>query len=221
MTTTNTTTTPSDNAPNQTDPRPLFTRSLALASHAIGAVRADQLEQPTPCDEMTVEKLIAHLVSVVDRLAVIGAGGDPFGVADYAEGEGSDRWQAVFDASIEKAETVWADDAVLTRMLTLPWAQLPGFIALPIYINEISVHTWDLATATGQTPAWDDEVLAAGYEAMQIGLPAEGRMESFDAVRDSMPEGQRDFTPPFAAAVSVGDDAPLIHKLVAWNGRQP
>jgi len=220
MTTTDTTA-PEMTAPEMTDTRPLFTRSLALASHTIGAVRADQLDRPTPCHEMTVELLVAHLVSVVDRLAVVGAGGDPFGVPDYAEGDGPDRWRVVFDASVAKAQVVWSDDAVLARMLKLPWAELPGFIALPIYINELSVHTWDLATATDQSPEWDDEVLAAGYDAIQIGLPAEGRVESFDAVRDSMPEGYQNFTPPFAAAVTVSDDAPLIEKLVGCNGRQP
>ena len=29
------------------------------------------------------------------------------------------------------------------------------------------------------------------------------------------------FDPPFANAVAVGADAPLIDQLVAWTGRQP
>ncbi len=36
-----------------------------------------------------------------------------------------------------------------------------------------------------------------------------------------MPEGMEGFTPPFAAAVHVADGAPLIDRLVAWNGRNP
>ncbi len=43
----------------------------------------------------------------------------------------------------------------------------------------------------------------------------------FEAMRASMPAEQRNFADPFADAVPVHDDAPLIDRLVAWNGRQP
>jgi hypothetical protein len=36
-----------------------------------------------------------------------------------------------------------------------------------------------------------------------------------------MPPALRDFADPFADAVPVSDDAPLIDRLVAWNGRRP
>jgi hypothetical protein len=36
-----------------------------------------------------------------------------------------------------------------------------------------------------------------------------------------MPPEHREPTDPFADAVPVPDDAPLIDRLVAWNGRRP
>lgn len=52
-------------------------------------------------------------------------------------------------------------------------------------------------------------------------LPAGGRSEMFDAIRATMPEEMRNNPDPYAAAVPVGSDAPLIDQLVAHVGRNP
>lgn len=67
------------------------------------------------------------------------------------------------------------------------------------------LHTWDLAKATGQSPAWDDDVLAAPLAAMQRAVPREPR------------GGQV----PFGPVVDVPEDAPAIDRLVGWYGRKP
>jgi hypothetical protein len=83
------------------------------------------------------------------------------------------------------------------------------------------VHTWDLARATGQAPRWDDEVLEVAFAAVQRDLPAVGRRALFDEVAARLPAEAGPMTPPFAEAVPVAADAPLIDRLVAWNGRRP
>jgi uncharacterized protein (TIGR03086 family) len=188
------------------DPRPIFAKAVALCRDVVAGVRPEQLDQPTACSELDVRTLGHHVLAVLDRLAIVGAGGDPSGSPDYAEGVADDEWVAAFDTFAAQVEAVWSDDAVLTNILTVPWAKLPGAIALLIYINEISVHSWDLASATGQSPAWDEGVLTTAYAAIQRGLPAEGR---------DNPEL------PFDEVVEVAADAPLIERLVAWNGRDP
>ncbi len=54
----------------------------------------------------------------------------------------------------------------------------------------------------GQRPAWDPEVLTRAFDDIRF-LPAELRGDAY------------------ADPVPVPDDAPLIDRLVAWNGRQP
>ena len=53
---------------------------------------------------------------------------------------------------------MWADDALLDLTVELPWATLSGTEVLASYTGELTLHTWDLATATGQqvsgTRAW-------------------------------------------------------------------
>jgi len=188
------------------DPRPIFAKAVALCREIVAGVRPEQLTNPTPCTEFDVRTLGHHILAVLRRVAIIGSGGDPASTPSFAEGVADDEWVEVFDPLAAQLEAVWSDDAVLTNIVTVPWAQLPGAVALLIYINEISVHTWDLAIATDQQPAWEETVLATAYAAIRRGLPAEGRED---------PEL------PFDAVVDVAADAPLIHQLVTWNGRDP
>lgn len=202
------------------DPRAVFARAVAVGATVISAVRPDQLSAPTPCRRFDVRALLGHLVGVLRRVAVFGRAEDPFSVPNVVEatdGSWSDAWQAAAD----EMRAAWADDQALTRVVRLPWAEMPGGRTLAVYTSEITTHTWDLAAATGQRPAWDDEVVAVALAAMQEVLPAENRMEIFRAVAERMPPELRDFEPPFGEAVTVTADAPLIDQLVAWTGRRP
>lgn len=203
------------------DPRAVYARAWDIATDAAAAVRTDQAGDPTPCTEYAVADLLGHLISVGRRVACLGRGLDAFSVPEVSDDVAPGAWSAAFTRIGTEFEEAWRDDATLDLTITLPWADLSGAEALAMYANEVSVHTWDLAVATGQTPCWDDSVLAVALAAMEIGLPAEGRVEQFEAVRQNMPAGFEDFTPPFAAAVEAADDAPLIDRLVAWNGRRP
>jgi uncharacterized protein (TIGR03086 family) len=73
-----------------------------------------------------------------------------------------------------------------------------------MYTGEVSTHTWDLAVATGQAPAFDDAVVTRALAAVHRKLPAE-----------------RGPGIPFAPPVPVPDDAPAVDRLVAWQGRDP
>jgi len=211
----------STETPTDFDPRAVFGRAHATARTVLDGIGPDQFEAPTPCTEFDVRTLAGHLLAVAQRVRNVGRGESPFSVPEVVEGVADDGWVAAWDETGAGVAEAWADDATLERMVELPWATLPGSATLIMWSNELSVHTWDLAIATGQTPDFDPAVLELSLAAMQIGLPAEGRTEAFEAVRANMPEGEEDFTPPFAAAVEVPEDAPLIDRLVAWNGRDP
>src|SRR3954452_24186178 len=61
-----------------TDPRPAFAGAVALAVDTAAAVRPDQLDRPTPCQEYDVRALLGHLLSVLRRVAAVGRGAQPF-----------------------------------------------------------------------------------------------------------------------------------------------
>ena len=204
-----------------TDPRPLLATAMTLAGDTIAAVRPDQLTNPTPCGSYNVHDLLGHLMGAVDRLAVVGRGVEnPFArPEEFFPDDGN--WVALWQAFATSMTEAWLDDAALNRPTMLPWAAESGHLAMRTYIAELSVHTWDLAVATGQTPTWDAEVLAVSLDVMRVALPAVGRREMFDAIRATMPPEMQGGPDPYDAAVSVPDDAPLIDRLVAHVGRTP
>ena len=204
------------------DVRNVFGKAVILAGSVIEAVRADQLENQTPCDDFTTRQMIQHLIGVLERIAVVGTGKSPFTVSGMAGDVSDDALVTAWNAHVAGVVGVWSDDLVLTNQLLVPWGSDTGAVALTRYVNEVSVHTWDLARATGQKPDWDADVLGVAYEAMTTLLPREGRREIYDAARASMPpEMAANFKDPFVDPIDLGVGASAIDRLVAFSGRQP
>ena len=198
------------------DPRPILDRAIATGGSVIARVRPDQLTAPTPCSEMDVRAMLGHLVAVLDRVAVLGQGEDP--CADTETPPPDVGWSDAWTTSARRATDAWRDDAVLEQPMALPWLQGNGAEVLASYFSELTVHTWDLAIATGQQPDWDDSVVTAALAARDF-LPAENRRALFEEISTTM--GLDEVAIPFAEPVPIPGDAPAIDRLVAWNGRDP
>ena len=203
------------------DPRTIFAHSVITGGVTIANVRADQLTNLTPCDDFDTRGLLGHLVSVLQRVAAIGRQEDPFSVPEMTTGVADDGWHAAWLDAAHAVQVAWTDDETLQRMVHLPWASMPGGPTLAMYTSEVTVHTWDLAQATGQQPDWNEVAVAVSMEAMRHGLPDADRAASFEEARKHMPPEMADFPPPFANAVTVPSDASGIDQLVAWTGRTP
>ena len=211
--------TPTPDSPALPDARPNFAVAVATAREVVSNVRPDQLHLSTPCADFDVAVLTGHVLAVLQRVAIIGRGGDPNLAPRVVTDVDAADVVAEFDRLAADAEQAWSDNAVLGSIVTVPWTKLPGAVALMIYLSEVTVHTWDLATATGQQVAWNDGAVAMSLAAMRQGLPAEGRMQDYD---ESIAAGAGgDLIAPFSAPRAVAPDAPLISQLVAWTGRQP
>jgi uncharacterized protein (TIGR03086 family) len=199
----------------------MYAKSVALTGATIAAIRPDQMQNPTPCGNFTVRKLLGHLLGALDRVAAVGRNVEnPFARPEHFE-PADGNWSLAWDQFAAEAEAAWADPASLVRPTKLPWAAESGDLALRSYVAEFSAHTWDLAQATGQQPMWDDEVLAMSLDVMRKILPAAARREMFDTIRATMPVEMRDGDDAYAEAVPVAADAPLIDQLVAHVGRRP
>ena len=198
------------------DPRPILDRAIAAGGAVIAGVRPDQLTAATPCPDMDVRTMLMHLVGVLDRIAALGTGGDPFAVTETHAPD--DAWADAWAAAGARTAAAWREDSLLEQPMALPWIQGTGAEVLTSYFSELTVHTWDLAVSTGQEPDWDDAVVTAALEARPI-LPAENRRALFEQISAGM--GLTEVAMPFAEAVPVPADAPDIDRLVAWNGRDP
>jgi uncharacterized protein (TIGR03086 family) len=202
------------------DPRPQFAAALRIAAPIIAGTRPDQLHLASPCVELDVKGLLDHLVFVLRRVAKLCRGQDAFTPGSLGDPSAERDWATEWQQASVDVEAAAADHTVLTKTIVLPWATMTGAEMLQMYTAEITAHTWDLATATHQSAAWDDDVCRVALAAMHRDLPMADRTPMWEAFRSTMPANAQ-FDPPFANAVAVGPGATLIEQLVAWLGRRP
>jgi uncharacterized protein (TIGR03086 family) len=202
------------------DPRAVFAAAVSAVRTTAEHVGPQQLHQPTPCGDFDVQELLEHLSVVLPRVAALGAGANPFeiGPALPAPGQSwSDAWLAV----AHEIQQLWSDPAILERPMSLPWVQTNGAGMMAQYTAELTVHTWDLARATGQQVDLDPRAVDTALRAYEQVLPADGRRAGFEAIAAQMPPDARPANPPFGERHETRSNAGAIERLVAWTGRDP
>jgi uncharacterized protein (TIGR03086 family) len=145
------TTEPNTTAP-MTDPREIHRRAMAQTEATVVAVEPGQLGLPTPCPEYDVRALLSHIVGGLNRVAIVGEGGDALARPARVDGVPDDGWPTAYQAASQRARQAWADDAKLDALVEVPWGRIPGRFAIAGYVQEILTHGWDLAKATVPVP---------------------------------------------------------------------
>ena len=191
---------------NTTDPREIHQRAVAQTESIVAAVTPAQFGLPTPCDQYDVRALLSHIVGGLNRIALVGEGADALAIPARADGVPDDGWLAAYQAAAARTRAAWADDAKLGALFEVPWGKVPGRIAISGYVQEITVHGWDLAKATGQPTELDPEIASWVLAVAQRILPPE-------------PRGGEEI--PFGPVVPVPPGAGVYARLAAWLGRQP
>jgi uncharacterized protein (TIGR03086 family) len=188
-----------------TDPRPLYDGALSWALGTVRAIRPEQLTAATPCSELDVRGLLAHLVATVNRATAVGRGVDATTVPWSVPQAPGDNWAGAYEEAIDAMWAVWRDrpgSERLDRTVRAPFGEVPGRAALMAYTSETLVHGWDLAVATGQDAEADPAVVGPVLAVMQRFLPAEPRGGHV----------------PFAAPVPPRDGAGPTERLANWCG---
>jgi uncharacterized protein (TIGR03086 family) len=172
----------------------------------VAGVGDDQWSAPTPCPEWDIAALVRHVVTG-NRIFIGVLSGHPVNPQLLLEQYASHGARLLPDDITDStAELVAAfrRPEVLQRPVTIPVGTVPGAVAVDIRVVENIVHGWDLATATGRQPPYDD-------------ADAEAALEFSRRAMGIVPEGRR----PFADPVPVADHAPVLDRLVALLGRRP
>jgi uncharacterized protein (TIGR03086 family) len=188
-----------------TDPRTVYAKARAQTAELVAGVKADQLDDPTPCPGYTVRGLLSHLVGGMNRAAHVGEGGNALDVPARVDDVPDDGWPAAFRTASDRVAAAWADDAKLDELRQVPWGTVPGRGVVAGYVQEVLTHGWDLATATGQPTEGDPELAEYALASARRFLPAEPRGGPI----------------PFEAVVAVPDEAGPYARLAGWLGRQP
>lgn len=119
----------------------------------LAGVRDDQLTDPTPCPDYTVGDLADH----VGGLALAFAAAARKQVLPGSENGGSgdatrleDGWRDRMTGDLAELADAWADPAAYDGEATAGGVTMPAPVMAQVALNEVVVHGWDLARATGQ-----------------------------------------------------------------------
>lgn len=181
------------------------TRVLMLL---VQGVRDDQLANPTPCDGRSLGAMLDH----VDGLAVaFTAAATKTELPPDRRGPSADAtrlapdWRVRIPARLTALAEAWRDDAAWTGMTQAGGIDLPGEHAGVVALDEVVVHGWDIAAASGQPFSCDPSLLEVVHGFAR-------------ATAEQGPAG----TPGlFGPPVPVPDGAPLLDRVLGLTGRDP
>ncbi|MFF5478581.1 TIGR03086 family metal-binding protein [Streptomyces sp. NPDC012935] len=171
------------------------------------AVTDDQLSAPTPCPDMAVRNLLGHLLGL--SVAFRDAGRKDLGpTTDTEPGSAlpdiGPGWREELPKVLDEVAEVWRAPDAWAGMTRAGGVDLPGAVAGAVAVDELVIHAWDLAVATGQPYAPDPAALQMSY----------------DFLRAAAAEGDRGGG-IFGPVVPVPEEAPLLARAVGLSGRDP
>jgi uncharacterized protein (TIGR03086 family) len=140
------------------NPLALFRRAAVVANVTVAAVRGGQLDDPTPCTQWTVRELINHVLTGNLRFVAFATGG--VGPDRFVDHVGDDH-VASFRDSLRRVTEAFEAPGFLERRVPTPFGEGTGAVVVGLRFNELFVHSWDLAKATGQSTDLDPELARA------------------------------------------------------------
>lgn len=177
------------------------------AAAVAAAVTDDQLIAPTPCTEYSVSDLLAHLsgLSIAFRDAALKTDGSA--TPEIAVTAGLDpQWRTSLPQRLDDLVTAWEAPEAWSGMTRAGGIDLPGEIAGVVALDEVVLHGWDLARATGRDYRCDPTTTRVIFDfTEQSATPAEA--DGRDGI--------------FGPVVEVPADAPLFDRALGYAGRDP
>jgi uncharacterized protein (TIGR03086 family) len=166
----------------------------------------ERLGDPTPCPDYTVGDLVEHIGGLAlaftsaahkEQSPLTNSAPDPDAARLPAD------WPTRIPADLVALAQAWRDPEAWTGMATAGGVTMPGDITGLVALDEIVLHGWDLAVATGRPYDVEPDLLAAVH----------GFVESFGS--DPATRG------PFGPIIPVPASAPLLDRVLGLAGRDP
>ena len=187
---------------------------LAPAAHEVErllqGVSDDRLGEPTPCTGTPVAGLLDHLMGLT--LAFTWAAnkqspppGEPNGPVADSDNLDPD-WRAQLPRRLSDLVEAWRAPDAWEGMAEAGGLRMPAEVMGLVALDELVMHGWDLARATGQSFTCDP----ASTEAVLAFTSESARPERADS-REGL----------FGPVVPVPEDAPAFDRALGYAGRDP
>ncbi|MGH1503241.1 MAG: TIGR03086 family metal-binding protein [Acidimicrobiales bacterium] len=136
-----------------------YTKAVYGFDHVVRLVPDDAWDDASPCEGWTARDVLGHVVAVQRYLLSLVEGTaptmDPF--TDPGQHAGDDpaaTWAETRDALLEALDQA----GVLQRVVQSFWGEMPIDSTLSNNLADTTVHSWDLARATGVDERLDQGV---------------------------------------------------------------
>ena len=170
----------------------------------LARVDDSQLGNPTPCPDLTVGDLIDHVGTLAVAFAAKArkqdnrSGPPPRPNAANLES----GWRTRIARDLETLAVSWREPSAWQGVMSAGGLEFPAEVGGVIALDELVLHGWDLAVATGQPfQATDDDIAAATAFVADFPAPRDGSL--------------------FGPAVALADDASPLDRLIGLAGRDP
>ena len=184
---------------------PDLSAAAATMAELIRNITDEQLTGPTPCPEYSLGDLVDHVGGFATAFTWAAKKDAPPGGSQGGSGDASrltDDWRHRIPSDLAKLAAAWKQPDAWTGMTQAGGIDLPGEIAGVVALDELVIHGWDVARASGQRYEIDAQSLDAVH----------------DFVQGFSPEGTSGM---FAARVRVPETAPLLDRVIGMSGRDP
>lgn len=185
-----------------------FGPATATMRRLVLGTRDDQLTAATPCPDYTVGDLVQHIGGLTVAFTYAAhqqpmPGGPSGGTGDASLLEPG--WRLLIARDLEVLAESWSNPAAYAGMTMAGPVEMPGSDAAAVALNEVVVHGWDLAVATGQQYDVDPTSLHIRTEFARAFSTPETADQRGDA---------------FGTVIEVPDDAPALDRLLGLMGRE-
>jgi uncharacterized protein (TIGR03086 family) len=175
----------------------------------VSSIADDELGKPTPCPAYTLGDLVEHVGGLA--LAFTAAANKERNEHCEREAAGdvsrlAQDWRSTIPRDLAALAQAWRELGAWDGMTRIAGSDSPAAVVGLVAADELVVHGWDVARATGQP-----------YDAEPAALEAAQRFLAMFASPDA-PAGP---DVPFGPCRLVSDDAPLLDRVVALAGRDP
>lgn len=185
--------------------RALMSKASDAAVEVVRGVAAEHLAGPTPCPEFDVRTLVNHLVVWTGQRARSAGLKEPVGpLTEEHDFTATSGWAEAYAAGSAAAASTWSDPAAWQGETGLSGTGLISaeFVGRIVF-GEWLLHGWDLAVATGQQVALDEDLVEALYTSVA-----------------AMGDQARQYK-VFGPEVPVAESAPLLDRALGLAGRAP
>jgi uncharacterized protein (TIGR03086 family) len=174
----------------------------------LDGVTDDQLSAPSPSD-CDVATLLDHLMGLTMSFTKAAEKSTPPGGSRPPLASAADLdpdWRAKLPGQLDALAQAWSKPSAWEGMTEVGGITLPGEVTGLVALDEVVLHGWDLARATGQDFRCD---------------PASAEAVLGFTERTAQPEQAASRTGLFGPVVPVADDAPTFDRALGFAGRDP